>query len=418
MSQSTDRAPEERPVPVRLVLADGREFLVDRRLTIGSHHDNDIVIRDSEVSRHHCAIDLEDGKAVLKDRGSLNGTRIFSARVNFSELLPGMTITLGTRATIRVIAAVPEEPIVGASPEIERVRQQVQQLGLVNGPVVIVGETGTGKDLVARALHAASRRIGEFAYVTCGSVTNAGSLIESFLFGHEEGSFTGASSRRSGIFEHAHRGTLLLDDIAELPLDVQPALLRVVERGTFTPVGGTKPVEVDVRIIASSKIPLDDAVRAGRLRSDLFYRLSTYRIDLPPLRARKMDIPELARHFLAQNRSRARISEGAIERLLSHHWHGNAWELRACMERAALLGKSPLEAEDLRFGGAPDTPQTHLLLDLKDRTFGNTLDEVKRAVLELALRTHGAKSLRQAARSVGIPPNTFVRWAREHKLIP
>jgi DNA-binding NtrC family response regulator len=400
-----------------LVLPDGREFLVDRRLTIGSHHDNDIVIRDSEVSRHHCAVEVdEDGKAVIKDRGSMNGTRIFAARVSVGELLPGMTITLGTKATLRVLAAIPDEPIVGSSPEIERVRHQVQQLGLVNGLVVIVGETGTGKELVARALHSASRRHGEFAHITCGSINQAGGLIESFLFGHEAGSFTGATARRSGIFEHAHQGTLLLDDITELPLDVQPALLRVVEHGTFTPVGGTRPIEVDVRIIASSKIPLDEAVRKGQLRTDLFYRLSTYQIELPPLRVRKTDIPELARHFLHQNGSRARISEEGIDFLLGHDWPGNAWELRACMERAAVLGKSPLEPRDLRLGTS-ELPKDHLVVELEGRTLGTTLDEVKRAILERALRLHGGKSLRQAARSVGVPANTFLRWAREYKLI-
>src|SRR5262245_39161734 len=229
----------------------------------------------------------------------------------------------------------------GVSAAFERVLHQVAQVGPTDATVLITGETGTGKELIARRLHAVSaRRRRPLVVVNCAALLV--SLVESELFGHERGAFTGALQRRLGRFELAHGGTIVLDEVGELPLEVQAKLLRVLQEQEIDRVGGTSPVKVDVRVIAATNRPLERLVEEGRFRADLFYRLNVYRLALPPLRERPEDIRLLADHFVRQFRTQfdkpvRSIDERSMERLLGYEWPGNVRELEHAIERAVLL---------------------------------------------------------------------------------
>ena len=235
-----------------------------------------------------------------------------------------------------------DEPI-GASAAFARVLQQVAQVGPTDATVLITGETGTGKELIARRLHAVSaRRQRPLVVVNCAALP--ASLVESELFGHERGAFTGALQRRLGRFELAHGGTIFLDEVGELPLDVQAKLLRVLQEREFDRVGGASPVRVDVRVIAATNRPLKRLVEEGQFRADLFYRLNVYQLALPPLRERWEDIWLLTDHFVRRFRARfdkpvRSLDEGSMERLLGYDWPGNVRELEHAIERAVLVAE-------------------------------------------------------------------------------
>jgi formate hydrogenlyase transcriptional activator len=237
------------------------------------------------------------------------------------------------------------EPI-GVSGAFERVLRQVAQVGPTDAMVLITGETGTGKEVIARRLHAVSgRRQRALVVVNCAALP--ANLVESELFGHERGAFTGALQRRLGRFELAHGGTIFLDEVGELPLDVQAKLLRVLQEQEFDRVGGTSPVKVDVRVIAATNRPLERLVEEGRFRADLFYRLNVYQLALPPLRERREDIWVLADHFVRRFRARfakpvRSIDEGSMEGLLAYGWPGNVRELEHAIERAVLLAEGAM----------------------------------------------------------------------------
>lgn len=224
-------------------------------------------------------------------------------------------------------------PIIAVSSEMQRVLEQINRAALTNATVCLTGESGTGKEVVARALHAYSeRRDRPYVCVNCAAVPDT--LIESEFFGHEKGAFTGAHARKSGRFESAEGGTLLLDEVSEIPLILQPKLLRVIQEREFERVGGMRKVKVDVRLVATSNRDLEEAVRRGAFREDLYYRLNVIRIHLPPLRDRPDDILPLAHHFLGPNRH---LSPEAAAALLAHPWPGNVRELANVLERSALL---------------------------------------------------------------------------------
>ena len=246
--------------------------------------------------------------------------------------------------------------LVGDSDAIREVARLVHRVARVDSSVLIQGETGTGKEVIARAIHEASpRRDHELVVVDCGSLP--GSLIASILFGHEKGAFTGADQRRAGAFERAAGGTVLLDEIGELPLDVQPALLGVLERRAFTRVGGAQPIDVDVRVLAATHRDLRAEVNAGRFRADLYYRLAVAKILIPPLRERVEDIEPLVAHFVQRLTGVAELGPlaGAIDQLRAHPWSGNVRELRNVVEAALVMG-------ELDLGGGPggSGSSTHL----------------------------------------------------------
>ena len=233
------------------------------------------------------------------------------------------------------------EEIVGSSPALKTVLSSIVKVAPTDSTVLITGETGTGKELIARAIHKASQRAGHaFITVNCASIPS--SLIASELFGHEKGAFTGALQRRQGRFELAHSGTIFLDEIGELPAETQIALLRVLQERQFERVGGNRVIPTDVRIIAATNRDLAAAIAAGTFRADLFYRLNVFPIHVPPLRNRKEDIPMLVEYFVKRYAEKARkqiskIDKNTLKLCQSYHWPGNIRELQNIIERSVIL---------------------------------------------------------------------------------
>jgi two-component system response regulator AtoC len=228
----------------------------------------------------------------------------------------------------------PDAGLVGTSPAMQQLFESISQVAPEKATVLIAGETGTGKELVARAIHAGSPRSNAlFVAVNCAAIPNE--MLESELFGHEKGAFTGAIKERVGKFELADGGTLFLDEITEMPLPLQAKLLRALQENIIERVGGNRPIAVDIRVVAATNRDPREAIKDGKLREDLYYRLNVFRIDLPALKARKSDIPELAQHFLAKRR--VDISPEAIDALTRYDWPGNVRELENVLERAAII---------------------------------------------------------------------------------
>jgi DNA-binding NtrC family response regulator len=338
-------------------------------IRIGSMDDNDVVVRDDTVSRYHCKIVCEDTGYVLVDLRSTNGTFINKVRIREGFLKPGCTIGVGQSqlrfsAREEEVAIVPSRAdrlggLVGGHAKMREMYSILERIAPTNTTVVIEGETGTGKEVVAQTLHERSPRASrELVVFDCGAVPP--NLIESELFGHEKGSFTGAVMTRQGLFELADGGTLFLDELGELPLDLQPKLLRALEQREVRRVGGAKSTKVDVRIVAATNRNLEDEVRAGRFRQDLFYRLSVVRLRLPPLRERADDIALLVQHFLdsapynhsGDGRPRVRgISREALAVLAAYRWPGNVRELVNVIERAVSFA----DGEQIEVADLPDT---------------------------------------------------------------
>ncbi|REJ80736.1 MAG: sigma-54-dependent Fis family transcriptional regulator [Acidobacteria bacterium] len=240
--------------------------------------------------------------------------------------------------------------LIGASEAMREVYRLIERVAPTDATVFITGESGTGKEVVAQTVHDLSaRRQGSMLPLNCGAVSPQ--LIESELFGHERGSFTGAERRHEGHFERAHGGTLLLDEITEMPIELQVKLLRVLETGSFLRVGGTKPIRVDVRVLAACNRNPREAVESGSLREDLYYRLRVFPIHLPPLRDREDDVELLARHFLDEIHKRSgrrvRLSDRALEQLAAYSWPGNVRELKNAIERSAIMAEDRIELGDL-----------------------------------------------------------------------
>ncbi|HJR59426.1 MAG TPA: sigma 54-interacting transcriptional regulator [Vicinamibacterales bacterium] len=297
--------------------------------------------------------------------------------------------------------------IVGNSPVLLEVLRRVELVAPTESTALLLGETGSGKELFARAVHSRSRRSGRpLVKVNCGAI--APGLVESELFGHAKGAFTGAIEKRVGRFEVANGGTILLDEIGELPLDAQVKLLRVLQEQEFEPVGSSRTIRVDVRIIAATNRDLDQAVRDGRFRADLLYRLNVFPIHIPPLRQRRSDIPLLVSLFVAAlarrlGRPLRGFSARSMERLMAYPWPGNVRELQNVVERAAILAAGPVLEVESTFMAAPQ--------EVPDRTpgAGETLDNVQRAHIRAVLSMTGGvvEGTRGAAAILGLHPNTL-----------
>ena len=287
----------------------------------------------------------------------------------------------------------------------------LQRVAPTPATVLLLGESGVGKEVIARCLHAQSRRASKpFVAVNCAAL--APTLIESELFGHERGSFTGATDRHSGVFERADGGTLFLDEIGELDAALQSKLLRVLQERVFERVGGGKPVEVDVRVIAATNQDLQRAVHEGRFRADLYFRLSTFPIEIPPLRERPADIDALAELFLGRaarqfEKSGLRLSDEARYALRAHAWPGNVRELENAMERAAILADDAVLPEHFPFGGMNG-------LALPPAGSLNMHDLERRAIEEALKRHEGNRT--HAARELGISLRTLQYRLKEYGL--
>jgi len=405
-STATQPMPGERSgPPLILRLPNARPIRLVRDLTIGQSSVNDVVVRDPHVSRVHCSIEVTSSRVLLRDRGSTNGTWVNGARVNQAELRSGAVVLMG-ETRLRVVGDADESTLVGESAPMRRLKEDIVTLAPTSLSVLVHGETGTGKELVAKALHELSGRRGAFVPVNCGAIPR--DLVESELFGHERGAFTGAVVRRAGLFQEAHGGTLFLDEVAELPVELQPRLLRVLETGLVRPVGASRDVTVEVRVVAATHVDLRTAVRLGRFREDLYYRLVGHQLETPPLRTRGADVALLARRFAAEAglaRGGCELTERAIERLRKYDWPGNVRELRHVIRRAVLLGGTQLDAEDLPLEGAG-----------RPLPSATTYQQVERDLFQRALVRAGGNR-RAAAQALGVPKSTFCdklnRWALE-----
>jgi len=309
-------------------------------------------------------------------------------------------------------AALIDQAIIGHSPAVQRVKRMVEVCTRTDSNVLLYGETGVGKDLVASVIHRASHRQG-FPFVKVGCTLFPPSLIESELYGHEKGSFTGAEQKRPGRFELAEGGTLYLDDVDDIPMEQQSKLLRAIEEKVYERVGGTTPIKANVRIIASTKRNLLEKVGEGTFRQDLYYRLDVLRISVPPLRERREDLPALAGHLLARiAKDRGYdIEPEALALLQRHTWPGNVRELYHSLERAYLVGSGRITAELL----AADATQFAAPQALPNGGFQAAMDEAERRLLENALKAcEGNKTA--AAAALGMKPSTFRDRLARHGL--
>jgi transcriptional regulator with GAF, ATPase, and Fis domain len=319
-------------------------------MTIGKATDNDLVLSDDTVSRHHCELLRAPDGIHIRDLESTNGTRIDGTRVREAVVQPGSVLKVGeVEITFRPIGTkvevMPSEKsqfgqALGQSLSMRTIFGVLERIAPTDATVLLEGETGTGKDVLARSIWAASQRAQKpFIVVDCGAVSY--SLIESELFGHERGAFTGAVATRQGAFELADGGTVFLDEIGELPLDVQPKLLRVLETREFRRVGGNKPIHSNVRVIAATKRDLQREVHGGKFREDLYFRLAVVPVTVPPLRARREDIPLLVQAVMkASGGADLNVTQETMAALTAHDWPGNVRELRNVLERAIYMAQA------------------------------------------------------------------------------
>ncbi len=330
------------------------------RVRVGTAPGNDLVLSDPQVSRNHLELRIQEEGYLLVDLGSSNGTYYRGSRVREMFVPPSAEFRLGNtilrlekgeESTEEIKSRGGFGRLIGASPAMQEVYGVLAAVAPTDITVLIEGETGTGKEVVAEELHRQSpRREGSFQVVDCGAIPRE--LIESELFGHERGAFTGASKSREGMFEKARGGSLFLDEIGELPLDLQTRLLRVLDRRTVKRLGSDLSRSVDVRLMAATNRDLSAEVQANRFRKDLYYRLAVVRIALPPLRDRKEDIIQLARHFLWQAGSvdpQSVLNKKVLKVLSSRSWPGNVRELRNVMEKSVIFadGITATPSEDL-----------------------------------------------------------------------
>ncbi|MBL4632501.1 MAG: sigma 54-interacting transcriptional regulator [Kofleriaceae bacterium] len=331
----------------------GTEYIVQGEvIRVGKGAENDLVVSDETVSRMHFEI-VRDAKGyLLRDLDSTNGTFLDGAEIREAYIRAGSVIAAGAaelkfspfEERIQIFPSDKEQlgEMVGCSLPMRQIFGLVERIAPTDATVLIEGETGTGKDVIARTVHALSKRGDKpFVVVDCGAVS--GTLIESELFGHEKGSFTGAHNRRIGAFEYANGGTVFLDELGELSLDLQPKLLRVLEQREIRRVGSSETIKVDIRIVAATRMNLKSEIEKGKFREDLYFRLNVVPILAPSLRDRREDIPLLAKLFMAQlaGDSDFVLSDSSLALLSAHDWPGNVRELRNVLERAMVLKADP-----------------------------------------------------------------------------
>jgi two-component system, NtrC family, response regulator GlrR len=382
------------------------------RTTIGTEPANDFVLHDRTVSRFHCQIAIDSGQAIVRDLGSHNGTRVHGVRIHEAPLAPEAILKLGkTEIQFQLgqehfgVPLSSEQQfgrLVGRSPAMRAAFALLEHAARSDATLLLIGETGTGKDAAAQSIHeASSRKRGPFVAVDCGAI--APGLLESELFGHEKGAFTGAVAARLGAFQQAQGGTLFLDEIGELATDLQPKLLRALEAREIRPLGASGPQPIDVRIIAATNRDLYQEVNTKRFRADLYYRLAVIEVRLPSLRQRREDLPLIVGSLLQQLGGRehplaARLcAPETLAWLGGHGWPGNIRELRNVLERSLALGTLlPLGVDPESHDGA----EIDVGVPLKQARQQASL-QFEREYLARLLEAHG-DNVSAAARAAGV----------------
>lgn len=407
-----------------------RHLAAGERTLIGTDVSADLKLSDPTVSRRHAELVLSDGRVLIRDLDSRNGTFVNGVSVVAAHLTSGCRIRLGRtelvfdanrRATTEGNSDRDRErfgSLVGKAPAMREVFTILEQAAACDVTVLIHGETGTGKDLAAQAIHDASaRRDGPWIVVDCGAITPT--LLESELFGHERGAFTGADKPRPGVFESASGGTIFLDELGELPLDLQPKLLRVLEQREVRRVGASHVTPVDVRIIAATNRDLAEEVKAGRFRADLYYRLTVTEVRLPPLRERLEDLPLLVRAILDQLGATSRVGalfdvpEFMVE-LYKHAWPGNGRELRNYLERCVALQQYVAPTLLMHADRELDENPIDVAVPLKELR-ERWVEKFEKQYLAEILRANG-NNVTVAARAAGLNRAHFHRLLARHGL--
>ncbi len=388
---------------IRRVLGPGE------KLVLGSGRAADLRIDDPWVSQQHCVLEHTENRVRVRDLDSKNGVFVGAARVKsagFASRSGGFVI--GRTAVIvrnqlecRASAQGARLPgMVGDSEPMQRVAEQVSRVAPLRAPVLLLGESGVGKDVVARALHTLSKREGAYVPLNVGTIPDT--LADSELFGHVRGAFTGAVANHKGAFESAHQGTLFLDEMGEVSQNVQVRLLRVLEDGVVRPVGAGSSRVVDVRVISATWAPLLEYCAKGRFRFDLFQRLSTVVIAIPALRERRSDIPALINHWLDRIKDEVglkMLTSAALSRLIAHDWPGNVRELGSVVYRAAIMVDGP----------TVDLMHVELALGTRGGARRTDVSEPE----QMLQKARGNVSL--AARLAGVPRSTFRAWLAREK---
>jgi transcriptional regulator with PAS, ATPase and Fis domain len=416
----------------------GREATIEEGpLRIGTHPDNDLVLTDDTVSRHHLQMDLRPEGLLIKDLGSTNGTVHGGTRLGQVTVATPTRLRVGKHTQLEIIPIDKAVDlgafdgnqfgnVLGISAPIRQLFALLSRVAPTDATVLLEGETGTGKEAIAEAIHLESPRAGKpYVIVDCAAIP--ANLIGSELFGHVKGAFTGAQSDKAGLIESADGGTVFLDEIGELSIDLQPQLLRVLEKREVRRIGDTKTRSVDIRVVAATNRDLRKMVDEGTFREDLYYRLAVVKTRVPPLRERPDDIPILAHHFAGKVGGRAfDLSPTLIEELKRHDWPGNVRELRNVVERALSLGQVglPQTGKDLVGGiaaggsGRPyarsHNPEEVLDLPFKEAK-GQLIESFERDYITQLLKKHKG-NISQAANEAGIDRNYIHRLVKKYNL--
>jgi DNA-binding NtrC family response regulator len=424
--------PSPLPEPFRLSVVEGvdagKTFALDgsqpSRVLVGTTATCAVRLSDRTVSRRHVALDVVGRRVRLTDLGSTNGTRVNGIAVAEAFLEGGELIAVGSTSfrldredngsRVQISSRTHFGPVVGASTEMRRLYPLCERLAQSDVPMIIEGEAGTGKELMAEALHLEGPRgRGPFVVLDCTLVPS--NLLEVELFGYDAGAFAGATNARRGVFEQAHGGTLVIDEVGALDSALQPKLLRALERQEIRPVGSNRALKVNVRVIATTRTDLDREVQAGRFSEDLLQRLALARIELPPLRSRKGDISLLVRHFCRELQG----DEGMLSKDLRRSWEDHAWpgnvrELRNALARHLALG----ELANITQQSGPEAAEAELAAQPRGDVFEQALQlplgearqvvvaEFERRYVERMLDNHGGNVTR-AAESAGVARRYF-----------
>jgi DNA-binding NtrC family response regulator len=418
------RTTAERPAPrveatndivgVR-ILPTGEEIPLgpeQRRLSVGTDGGNDVVLEDPYVSGFHCVLERVGRTVVVRDHQSRNGTFVAGVAIEREPLTPGTCVRLGDHALVALgtprRGATPLEQLAGRSAVMRRALGETLRAARTSASLLLQGESGSGKELFARLVHEASPRArGPFVAVDCGAIPRE--LLESELFGHERGAFTGAAERRTGVLQQADGGSLFLDEIGELPPEQQARLLRVLETRRVRRVGGSGEEPIDVRVLSATHRDLrSSAGLSGGFRLDLFHRLCGMEVRLPPLRERIDDLPLLLQRFLVEAEHAGPVDASLVPALRRYHWPGNVRELRHAVQRAALMGDGKLRIEHL----LPHRP-LRMMHPLEPHAQPSP---PTRASIEHALGQ--GRSLREAAAILGVARSTFYDRLRRLGLSP